>query len=234
MELNADADEATGYFPGANRWACADLASAAPPGRHTSGIIQPPVHAVAMRAAPLKNLRLAVERCHLGIARQLYAPYAAGLSTLAPDEMALGATLIDLGAGSTSVAVFMENALVHVESVPIGGFHITSDIARVLSAPLGAAERIKTLSGGRLDIAVHAAGEVVPDHVGDQVQRGPAAPLGLPLAQVQPADDDQRVALAHGRCDVLRQVAPAGHRVPGDLAVDPAAGLLVELALAGC
>ena len=108
------------------------------------------VHAVAVRAAPLKNLRLAVERCHLGIARQLYAPYAAGLSTLAADEMSLGATLIDLGAGSTSVAVFMENALVHVESVPLGGVHITSDIARVLSAPMGAAERIKTLYGSAL------------------------------------------------------------------------------------
>lgn len=105
------------------------------------------VHAVALRAGPLQNLRLAVERCHLAIGRQIYAPYASALSTLAPDETSLGATLIDLGAGVSSVAVFMEDALVHVDSVPLGGAHVTSDIARMLSAPLGAAERIKSLYG---------------------------------------------------------------------------------------
>ncbi len=108
------------------------------------------VHAVAVRSGPLQNLRLAVERCHLTIARQLYAPYASALSTLAPDETSLGATLIDLGAGVTSVAVFMEDALVHVDAVPIGGANVTSDIARMFSTPLGAAERIKSLYGSAL------------------------------------------------------------------------------------
>jgi cell division protein FtsA len=108
------------------------------------------VHAVAVRSGPLQNLRLAVERCHLTIARQIYAPYASALATLAPDEMSLGATLIDFGAGVTSIAVFMEDALVHVDSVPIGGAHVTSDIARMFSTPLGAAERIKSLYGSAL------------------------------------------------------------------------------------
>ena len=54
------------------------------------------VHAVAVRAGPLQNLRLAIERCHLTIARQLYAPYASGLATLDPDELSLRiAALID-------------------------------------------------------------------------------------------------------------------------------------------
>jgi cell division protein FtsA len=108
------------------------------------------VHAIAVRSGPLQNLRLAVERCHLTIARQLYAPYASGVATLDPDEMSLGATLIDLGAGCTAVAVFIENAMVHAESVSLGGAHITADIAKSLSAPLGAAERIKTLYGSAL------------------------------------------------------------------------------------
>jgi cell division protein FtsA len=108
------------------------------------------VHAVAVRSGPLQNLRLAVERCHLTIGRQIYAPYASALSTLAPDEMSLGATLIDMGAGVTSIAIFMDDALVHVDSVPIGGAHVTSDIARMFSTPLGAAERIKTLYGSAL------------------------------------------------------------------------------------
>jgi cell division protein FtsA len=105
------------------------------------------IHAVAVRAGPLHNLRLAVERCHLNIARLICAPYASALSTLTSDEMSLGCTLIDMGAGTTSIAVFMEGALVYADAVPLGGHHITSDIARMLSAPLAAAERIKSLYG---------------------------------------------------------------------------------------
>lgn len=108
------------------------------------------IHAVAVRAGPLQNLRLAVERCHLSIARQLCSPYASALSTLTPDEMSLGCTLIDLGAGVTSVAVFMEDALVHVDAVPLGGQHVTADVARMLSTPMAAAERIKSLYGSAL------------------------------------------------------------------------------------
>jgi cell division protein FtsA len=118
------------------------------------------VHAVAVRTGPLHNLRMAVQRCHLGIARQLYAPYASGLATLTADEIGLGVTLIDMGAGCTSAAVFLEDALVHVESVPIGGAHVTADIARLLSTPLNAAERIKSLYGscfGEMD----AGGDLV-------------------------------------------------------------------------
>ena len=105
------------------------------------------VHAVAAKAGPLQNLRLAVERCHLNIGRQIFAPYASGLATLTQDEMALGAIVIDLGAGVTSIAVFLDEALVHVDAVPLGGANITADIARVLSTPLGAAERMKSLYG---------------------------------------------------------------------------------------
>src|SRR5262249_9194095 len=105
------------------------------------------MHGVAVRAGALQNLRLAVERCHLSIARELYAPYASGLSTLAADESSLGATMIDLGAGVTSIAVFLDDALVHVDSIPVGGAYITAGIAKGLSAPLSAAERIKTLYG---------------------------------------------------------------------------------------
>jgi cell division protein FtsA len=118
------------------------------------------VHAVAVRSGPLQNLRLAVERCHLTIARQLYAPYASGLATLTPDETSLGVTLVDIGAGCTSVAVFLEDVLVYADSVPLGGAHITADVAKMLSAPLAAAERIKTLYGSALG-ELDAAGDLI-------------------------------------------------------------------------
>jgi cell division protein FtsA len=130
------------------------------------------VHAVAVRAGPLHNLRIAVERCHLSIARQLYAAYASGLATLAPDETSLGVTLLDMGAGCTSVAIFRENALVHVDSVPLGGAHVTADIARILSAPLGAAERIKTLYGSALGALEAGSDTIEVPLMGEEGERG--------------------------------------------------------------
>jgi cell division protein FtsA len=108
------------------------------------------LHAVAVNRTPLQNLKLAVERCHLRIGAALAASYASGLSTLTPDEMQLGATVIDMGAGTTSLAVFMEGQLVHVDVVPMGGAHVTSDLARMLATPMSAAERLKTLYGAAL------------------------------------------------------------------------------------
>lgn len=132
------------------------------------------MHAVAVQAGPLQNLRLAVENCHLAIARQIYAPYASALSTLTPDEMSLGCTLIDLGAGCTSIAVFMDDGLAHIDTIPIGGGHVTSDIARMLSTPLTAAERIKTLYGSALgDLEVGTDLIEVPQMGEDRDSGGP-------------------------------------------------------------
>jgi cell division protein FtsA len=58
--------------------------------------------------------------------------------------------VIDMGGGVTSIAVFLEGALVHADVVPMGGFNVTADIARVLGAPISAAERIKALYGAAL------------------------------------------------------------------------------------
>jgi cell division protein FtsA len=130
------------------------------------------VHAVAVRSGPLQNLKLAVERCHLTIGRQLFAPFASALATLTPDEMSLGVTLIEMGAGCTSVVVFVEDALVHVDCVPLGGAHITADIAKMLSAPLGAAERIKTLYGSALG-ELDAGGDLIEvPLMGEEGERG--------------------------------------------------------------
>jgi cell division protein FtsA len=130
------------------------------------------VHAVAVRTGPLQNLRLAVERCHLTIVRQLFAPYASGIATLTPDEMLLGVTLIEMGAGCTSVCVFMDDVLIHVDSLPLGGAAITADIAKMLSTPLLAAERIKTLYGSALG-ELDSGGDLIEvPLMGEEGERG--------------------------------------------------------------
>jgi cell division protein FtsA len=108
------------------------------------------MHAVAVKPSPLQNLKLAVERCHLDVAGTLFTGFASGYSVLSEDEKQLGATVIDMGGGTTSLAVFVEGHLVHADVVPLGGQQVTADIARMLAAPLSAAERTKALFGAAL------------------------------------------------------------------------------------
>src|SRR5262249_27305360 len=108
------------------------------------------MHAVAVKPSPLQNLKLAVERCHLNVGGTLFSAYPSGLAALTEDEKQIGATVIDMGGGCTSIAVFLEGHLVFADVVAKGGFTVTTDIAQMFAAPLSAAERVKTLFGAAL------------------------------------------------------------------------------------
>lgn len=90
------------------------------------------------------------ELAHLHLEGVVAAPFASGLAALEEDEMDLGAICIDMGGGSTSVAVFGGGSLLHVDGISVGGAHVTSDIARGLSTTLAGAERLKTLHGSAI------------------------------------------------------------------------------------
>ncbi len=105
------------------------------------------VHLVTAAAGAMRNLGVCVKRTHLEIAERCVTPFAAGLACLVQDEMDLGVTLIDMGGGTTSIAVFYDGNLIYTDSIPVGGNHVTSDIARGLSTPLADAERMKILYG---------------------------------------------------------------------------------------
>lgn len=89
------------------------------------------------------NLMLAVERGHIKVESLVATPYAAALSTLTDDEAQLGATVIDIGGGTTTISVFHQGHLVHVDAIAVGGNYITLDIARGLSMRLEEAEKLK-------------------------------------------------------------------------------------------
>jgi cell division protein FtsA len=74
----------------------------------------------------------------------------AGLSVIADDESDIGAALIDLGAGTTTVAVFSSGRFTYADGFALGGNHITMDLARGLNARISDAERIKTFYGSVL------------------------------------------------------------------------------------
>jgi cell division protein FtsA len=108
------------------------------------------VHVISASTSAIRNLVSCVARCHLDVQSVVVSPLAAGLAALVDDERDLGVTLIDMGGGTTTIAVFYNGQVVYTDSVPIGGQHVTSDIARGLSTPLAHAERMKTLYGSAL------------------------------------------------------------------------------------
>lgn len=105
------------------------------------------LHMVVARNTYLKNLDNCVARCHLNVDEYVLAPHATALACLAEDEMELGVTLIDLGGGTTSFAVFVDRKNIFSGSIPVGGKHVTSDIAQGLSTTLAQAERLKVYHG---------------------------------------------------------------------------------------
>ncbi len=139
------------------------------------------IHLVTASAGAVRNLATCVARCHLDIRGLAVSPFSSGLATLVEDEMDLGVTVIDMGGGTTTIAVFFDGNVVFTDSVPIGGAHVTSDIARGLSTPVVHAERMKTLYASciaspadeREVIAVPQVGE----HESDQVNNMPKSIL---------------------------------------------------------
>lgn len=111
------------------------------------------LHLITGQPSVTRNVSHCVGRCHLNVDEYIAAPYASALSVLEEDEKQLGVTLIDMGGGVTSFSVFANGKNIYTDAVPIGGAHITSDIARGLSTSLHHAERLKTLHGSAIATA---------------------------------------------------------------------------------
>jgi cell division protein FtsA len=105
------------------------------------------MHAVTADEAPLRNLLLLVERCYLTVAGIVPSPLASALAATSEEERQLGVICLDIGGGVTTIAVFADRHFLFADTIPVGGNHITLDIARALRTPLAEAERIKTLYG---------------------------------------------------------------------------------------
>ncbi|PPQ26814.1 cell division protein FtsA [Rhodopila globiformis] len=105
------------------------------------------LHIIDAAATSLRTLEACIARCDLEIEDLVSAPLAAGLSSLVREERELGATVIDMGGGTTSMAVYADNQIMHTAQLGIGGLHVTKDIAIGLSTTLAHAERLKTLYG---------------------------------------------------------------------------------------
>ncbi len=145
------------------------------------------MHIVTAASGAVRNLTTCIERCHLDVTGYVVSPYASGLAALVEDEMELGVTVIDMGGGTTTIAVFYEGNVIFTDVVPVGGGHVTSDIARGLSTALGHAERMKTLYGHALATGTDEREMIDVPRVGEEHEAGNhQVPRSLLVGIIQP------------------------------------------------
>ena len=125
----------------------------------------------------LANFREALALNHLETERFLHAGYTAGVACLTAEERDLGSVIIDMGGGNTSIAIFMEGKLVYVDTITVGGHHVTTDIARILSTPVNDAERLKAIDGSVMPAEL--AGDT-PDTLREVMRTGRSDNITIP------------------------------------------------------
>ena len=136
-----------------------------------SGIrLEAKVHIVTGAQSAAENIIKCVRRCGLEVDQLMLNPLASSLSVLTEDERQLGVALVDIGAGTTDVAIFTNGAIRHTAVIPIAGDLITSDIAMALRTPTKDAEEIKVESGHAKQMLVDPDIQVEVPGLGD---RGP-------------------------------------------------------------
>jgi cell division protein FtsA len=136
-----------------------------------SGIrLEAKVHIVTGAQSAAENIVKCVRRCGLEVDQLMLNPLASSLAVLSQDEQELGVALVDIGAGTTDVAIFTGGAIRHTAVVPIAGDLITSDIAMALRTPTKDAEDIKVESGCAKQLLTDPETQVEVPSLGD---RGP-------------------------------------------------------------
>ncbi|MBU3738610.1 MAG: cell division protein FtsA, partial [Rhodoferax sp.] len=136
-----------------------------------SGIrLEAKVHIVTGAQSAAENIIKCVRRCGLEVEQLMLNPLASSLSVLTADERELGVALVDIGAGTTDVAIFTNGAIRHTAVIPIAGDLITSDIAMALRTPTKDAEDIKVENGFAKQLLADPDTQVEVPGLGD---RGP-------------------------------------------------------------
>lgn len=105
------------------------------------------VHMVTASSSSIQNIKKCVNRCGIKVQDIVLEQLASSYAVLTDDEKELGVCLIDIGSGTTDVAVFVEGAIKQTSVIPIAGSQITSDIAHAIRVATDTAERIKIQYG---------------------------------------------------------------------------------------
>ncbi len=171
------------------------------------------VHMITGLSGVMHNLSHCVGRCHLNVDDYIAAPYASALSCLEEDEKQLGVTLIDMGAGGTSFCIIAGGKNIYTDSVPIGGMHVTNDIARGLSTSLSHAERLKTLHGSAVATASDDQIMVEVPPLGEEdSDESNTLPRSMLVGVIRPRIEEI-FEMIRGKIEMSNMAAYAGKRV---------------------
>ena len=113
----------------------------------TGSRLEANVHIVSGARTHDQNVQTCVNKAGIAVTELVLEQLAGALAVLTQDEREMGVLLMDIGAGTTGYAVFLEGNVVHTNVLPVGAGHFTSDISVVLRTPMEDAERIKKRHG---------------------------------------------------------------------------------------
>ncbi len=137
-----------------------------------SGVrLEAEVHIITGAASACRNVLKAAERAGLFVEELVLEPLASANAVLTQDERDLGVVLLDIGGGTTDVAVFVEGSVRHTAVIGLGGSNVTNDIAIGLRTPVDRAERLKLESGCALTSMVRPEETVQVPGVGGRPDR---------------------------------------------------------------
>jgi cell division protein FtsA len=137
-----------------------------------SGVrLEAEVHIITGAASACRNLIRAAERAGLSVDELVLEPLASAHAVLTPDERDLGVVLLDIGGGTTDLAVFFEGAIRHTAVIGLGGANVTNDLAIGLRTPVERAEQLKLTCGCALTSMVRPEESVRVPSVGGRPDR---------------------------------------------------------------
>jgi len=150
------------------------------------------VHVVTADGVLIQDLINAVNKARVSVRTVVCQPIASGEAVLTLDEKELGTVVIDIGAGTTGIALFLRNSIAFTSVIPVGGAHFTRDLVEGISAPADEAERVKI-----------ELGSVLLDQFDDQEsitvrQFGTRGPRGFELKEIR--------RILHARAEELLQL----------------------------
>ena len=193
-----------------------------------SGIrLEVKVHIVTGAVSAVQNIVKCIRRCGLEVSDLILQPLASADAVLTEDEKELGVVLIDIGGGTTDIAVFTEGAIRHTAVIPIAGDQITNDIAMALRTPTLEAEEIKIRYGIAKQVLVDPSETIEVPGLGD---RGPRTLSRQMLAAVIEPRVEELFALALQvvRESEYEEVLSSGVVLTGGTAMMPGIAELAE------
>jgi len=185
------------------------------------------VHIVTGAVSAAQNIVKCVRRCGLEVQDLVLQPLASSMSVLTGDEKELGVALVDIGGGTTDIAIFTGGAIRHTAVIPIAGDQISNDIAMALRTPIPDAEQIKQRYGVAKEVLADPNDRIEIPGVGD---RAPRLLSRQSLAAVIEPRVEELFTLAHKviRDSGYEEMLSSGIVLTGGTALLPGIGELAE------